>query len=74
MLVLVQLSVLGVYRPPVFKPLEQIISVHPPQVIISLPVQTALWPIRAAGALSVLVGVHVSSVQAPEGLSITGSW
>ena len=29
---------------------------------------------RAAGALVSVVGVHVSSVQTPEGLAITGSW
>ena len=34
----------------------------PPQTIISLPVHTAVWYSRAAGALVVLVGVHVSVV------------
>jgi hypothetical protein len=39
-LVFIQLSVLGLYRPPVFvlTPFE----VFPPQTIISLPVQTAV--------------------------------
>ena len=40
MLVAVQLSVLGLYLPPVFKELRP--SLHPPQTIISLPVQTAV--------------------------------
>ena len=38
-LVAVQLSVPGLYRPPVFVPLEPSV---PPQTIISLPVQTAV--------------------------------
>ena len=38
-LVAVQLSVLGLYLPPVFKRPEYH---HPPQTIISLPVQTAV--------------------------------
>ena len=32
----------------------------PPQTIISLPVQTAVWNVRAAGALVVLVAVQLS--------------
>jgi hypothetical protein len=52
-LVAVQLSVLGLYRPPVFKPV-------PPQTIISLPVQTAVCEFRALGALVVLVAVQLS--------------
>ena len=39
MLVAVQLSVLGLYLPPVFKGL---LPSTPPQTIISLPVQTAV--------------------------------
>jgi hypothetical protein len=39
MLVAVQLSVLGSYRPPVFKGSKLL---APPQTIISLPVQTAV--------------------------------
>ena len=70
MLVAVQLSVLGLYLPPVLKTLA--LSV-PPQTIISLPVHTAVCPYRASGAPVVLVGVHVSSVQLPDGLAITGS-
>jgi hypothetical protein len=38
-LVAVQLSVLGLYLPPVKKPLALLV---PPQTIISLPVHTAL--------------------------------
>jgi hypothetical protein len=59
-LVAAQLSVLGLYRPPVFKPLVP--PLYPPQTIISLPVHTAVCWYRAAGALLVLVGVHVSSM------------
>jgi len=55
-LVAVQVFVLGLYLPPVFKtPLVPI----PPQTIISLPVQTAVWTHRASGALVVLVAVQV---------------
>jgi hypothetical protein len=49
-LVAAQLSVLGLYLPPVLNPSEP-----PPHTIISLPVQTAVCPIRADGALMVLV-------------------
>src|SRR5580700_1715745 len=59
MLVAVQLSVPGLYRPPVF---IQNVSFRPPQTIISMPVQTAVWEARAAGALAVLVAVQVSVV------------
>jgi hypothetical protein len=55
-LVAVQLSVLGLYLPPVLKWLTLI----PPQAIISLPAHTAVWKYRAAGALVVLVAVQVS--------------
>ena len=41
-LVAVQLSVLGLYLPPVFK----MLAAYPPQTIISLPVQTAVWSSR----------------------------
>jgi hypothetical protein len=56
-LVAVQLFVVGVYLPPVFTPLE---PSNPPQTIISLPVHTAVWPVRASGALVVLVAVQLS--------------
>ena len=39
MLVAVQLSVVGLYLPPVFK---GVVGSVPPQTIISLPVQTAV--------------------------------
>jgi hypothetical protein len=58
-LVAIQLSVLGLYLPPVFKyPLVP----TPPQTIISLPVQTLVvfgGNSRASGALVVLVGVQM---------------
>ena len=38
-LVAVHVSVLGLYLPPVFKPAEPF---YPPQMIISLPVHTAV--------------------------------
>jgi hypothetical protein len=40
LLVAVQLSVLGLYRPPVSK--KVLLPFHPPQTIISLPVHTAV--------------------------------
>jgi hypothetical protein len=54
-LVAVQLSVAGLYLPPVFK----YMPLYPPQTIISLPVQTA-GHVRAVGALVVLVAVQLS--------------
>jgi hypothetical protein len=56
--VTVQLSVLGLYLPPVFK--SPLVSLYPPQTIISLPLQTVSWPIRPAAALVVLVDVQLS--------------
>ena len=44
------------YLPPVFRAL---LASYPPQTIISLPVQTAVWDSRAAGALVVLVAIQV---------------
>ena len=58
MLVGVQLSVIGLYLPPVF---SSPMSWNPPQIISSLPVHTDLSLPRASGALVVLVAVHVSS-------------
>lgn len=46
------------YLPPLSKSSER--SLRPPQMIISLPVQIPVWPIRAAGAFVVLVAIHVS--------------
>ena len=57
MLVAVQLSVPGLYLPPVLKILG---NIDPPQTIISLPVHTAVWKTRLAGALVVLVAVQLS--------------
>ena len=55
----VQLSVLGLYLPPLFTtPLGK--ETNPPQTIISRPVHTAVWPNRGAGALAVLVAVQLS--------------
>ena len=56
MLVAAQLSVLGLYLPPLVKKLP--LPFHPPQMIISFPVQTALCALRADGALLVLVAVQ----------------
>src|SRR6266436_4735744 len=57
MLVAAQVSVLGLYLPPVLKVL---LPLDPPHTIISLPLHTAVWPYRAAGALVVLVAVQLS--------------
>ena len=56
-LVAVQLSMLGLYLPPVLKTLTPF---HPPQTIISLSVHTAVCWNRAVGALVVLVAVQLS--------------
>ena len=65
-LVAVQLSVAGLYRPPLSNTPPVLL---PPQTIISLPVHTAVWESRASGALVVLVAVQVSSVHAvPSGI------
>ena len=54
LVVATQLSVLGLYLPPLFRLL---VVVVPPQTIISVPVHTAVWNHRAAGALVVVVAV-----------------
>jgi hypothetical protein len=56
-LVAVQLSVPGLYRPPVLK---RLLLLVPPQTIISVPVQTAVCKNRPPGALVVLVAVQLS--------------
>ena len=56
MFVAIHVSVLGLYRPPV---LAEWRPSPPPQTIISLPVQTAVWSSRAEGALVVLVAVQL---------------
>jgi len=48
------------YLAPVFKSLPGLLS--PPQMIISLPVQTAVCDSRPMGAMVVLVGLQVSKV------------
>jgi hypothetical protein len=57
-LVDVQLSVLGLYLPPVF--IQGKVKSPPPQTIISLPVHTAVCAARAVGALVVLVATQLS--------------
>jgi hypothetical protein len=59
-LVAVQVSNVGLYLPPVFRPP---LRFPPPHIIISLPVHTAVRVSRASGALTVVVAVQVSSVQ-----------
>jgi hypothetical protein len=59
-LVAVQLLVPGLYLPPVFKITPGGQQQNPPRTIISLPVQTAVWYTRAAGALVRLVAVQLS--------------
>jgi hypothetical protein len=56
-LVAVQLSVVGLYLPPVFRPL---LPVNPPHTIITLLLQTAVPSSRPAGAFVVLVAVQLS--------------
>ena len=56
MLVAVQLSVPGLYLPPLFKRL----GLPPPHTIISLPVHTDFGSVRALGAPMVLVAVQLS--------------
>jgi len=56
MLVGTQLSVVGLYFPPVLKSLKTSV---PPQMIISLPVHTALCLPRASGVLFVLVAIQL---------------
>ena len=57
MLTGVQASAVGLYLPAVFPiPPKRV----PPQIIISFPVQTAVWENRAEGALVVLVAVQIS--------------
>lgn len=56
--VAVQLSVPGLYLPPVLRKLSA--SSMPPQMIISLPLQTAVKLYRAVGALPVVVAIQLS--------------
>ena len=48
------------YLPPVLRGLPALS--RPPQTIISLPVQTAVWSCRALGALVALVAVQLSAL------------
>src|SRR5205085_10737721 len=54
--VVAQLLVVGLYRPPVLKPIKP--SPPPPHTTISVPVQIAVCVSRAQGALFVLVAVQ----------------
>ena len=56
-LVATQVFEVGLYLPPVFKPVT---SSVPPHTTISLPVHIAVGPHRAAGALVVLLAVQLS--------------
>src|SRR5207249_375927 len=56
-LVAVQLSMLALYLPPVFK---SVLLPTPPQTIISLPVHTAVWALRPSGTFVLPVAVQLS--------------
>src|SRR5438876_8186510 len=56
-LVAVQLSVSGLYLPPVLK---EPLLLNPPQTIISVPVHTAVCSKRPSGALFVVVSIQLS--------------
>jgi hypothetical protein len=58
-LVAVQLFVLGLYLPPVFKYWKVPSKKYPPHTIISLPVQTAVGKPRGVGALVLLVATQL---------------
>jgi hypothetical protein len=60
-LVVVQLSVSGLYLPPVLKSIGGQ-QKAPPQMIISLPVHTAARESRGEGAFTRLVAVQLSTV------------
>src|SRR5438034_6364554 len=60
-LVGVQLSLAGLYRPPVFK-MQLRLHPEPPQTTISVPVHTAVCKPRAAGTSAVLVAVQTSVI------------
>ena len=51
----IQVSVVGLYRPPVFSTALEV----PPQTIISVPVQIAVWYTRGAGAPVVDIALQV---------------
>jgi len=58
-LVCAQLSLIGLYLPPVFK-MQLLPQPRPPQTIISLPVHTAVCWYRPAGAPVVLTAAQLS--------------
>ena len=59
-MIVVQLSVAGLYLPPVLNsPADDV----PPHTIISLPVQIAVCESRGDGAFVVVIAVQLSSVQ-----------
>src|SRR5207248_1640186 len=58
-LVGVQLSLSGLYLPPVLKERKPL---SPPQMIMWLPVHTARWRARPAGAAVAVVAVQLSAV------------
>src|ERR1041385_8628725 len=58
-----QLSVKGSYLPPLLKYWRVFVPLSkkdPPQMIISLPVQAAVWVPRPLGAFTLLVAIQVS--------------
>ena len=60
-----QLSIVGLYLPPVF--VGQLLNAHPgdslpPQTIISLPLQIAVGAPRPVGAFAVAVAVQLSAL------------
>ena len=59
-LVATQLSVPGLYLPPVIRRTQPGLQYSPPQTIISLPVHTAAGSARPDGALVVLVATQLS--------------
>ena len=74
MLVATQVSEVGLYLPPVFK-YWALSTSYPPQMTISIPVQTAACLDRLVGALSVLVAVQlfVIGLYLPPVLNSVGS-
>jgi len=62
-LVAAQSSVIGLYLLPVF--ITPNSNEYPPQTIISVPVQTAVWALRAEGAVAVGVQLSVLGLYFP---------
>jgi hypothetical protein len=59
-LMTVQLSRIGLYLAPLFNQWLEPSKKYPPQTIISLPVHTAVCPVRDVGALVLLMDVQIS--------------